>query len=134
MSGHYLGEKMPSQRVALIRSVKFEPRPDRTNNHWQQAFEQVRTCFKSGIPAVIDTHRINYTGKCRDEALKQLEALLQGFRKYKPLFLTSAEFGAALSEQRTFTDVFLGEKRALTPIKTVVQEGARKIFKYLSPN
>lgn len=129
---HYLGEKSPQDLIYSIRTVKFDPRPSRPKHHWQSALEQIETAFKRGVPAIIDTHRINYTGKFREEGMRQLDALLQASQKYKPLFLNSVELGDAVSRSGEYTDTFDQKVYQLHTIQNFLQPVTRKINTFIN--
>ncbi len=122
---HFLGEKSEEGLFYLVRTVKFDPRPGRPGQHWEQALRQCLACFRAGIPAVIDSHRINYTGSFREEGLGQLRKLLEGLRAAKPLFLTSPELGQAVSGDGKFSDVFSQKDRSLSARKGFLQNASR---------
>lgn len=124
---HFLGEISPQELVYSIRTVKFDPRPSRPNQHWQAAFQQIESCFERGVPAVVDTHRINFTGKYRDEGIRQLDALLQACQKHKPLFLNSVELCDAVSRNGEYTDVFNQKVYALRSIQNFLQPVTRML-------
>ena len=129
---HYLGEISPQDLVYSIRTVKFDPRPSRPEHHWQSALEQIETSFGRGVPAVVDTHRINYTGKFREEGIRQLDALLQACQKYKPLFLNSVELGDAVSKNGQYMDVFDHRVHSLRIVQNFLQPVTRKINPFLN--
>jgi hypothetical protein len=107
------------------RSVKFEPRPTRPMHGLAHGLRAVEQCFANHIPAVLDTHRINYAGPWRDGSLRQLKDLLAGIARHTPLFLTSAELGEAISTGGDFYDIWTREHRRLTPLLPVCRSAAR---------
>jgi hypothetical protein len=110
---HYMGRKSNQGLTYLTRTIKFEPREGRENQGLLPAFENVPVFTKLGIPIVIDTHRINYTGTFKKRALIELGKLLEFLTEYHPVFLTSVELGEAIENGGKFTDVFSGERRTL---------------------
>jgi hypothetical protein len=123
---HFMGERFHHDLVFLVRTVKFEPRPQRM--HFQgltQAISQIERCFQNGIPAVIDTHRINYTGSFREQGLMLLDNLLSWLMKWNVRFLTSAELGEAIRNQGVYRDLWSGELRYLTPMDTIFRQTLR---------
>lgn len=116
LASHVLGERSPEGLVFLTRPVKFDPRPQRPRHGVPEALEYIKTCFDRHIPAVIDTHRINFTGRWRDSSLDSLDDLLRHVRPYRPLFLTTVEVGEAISQGGLFHDVWTGQPRTLSPL------------------
>jgi Glycosyl hydrolase family 57 len=129
---HYLGEASPQDLIYSIRTVKFDPRPSRPNQNWQAAVKLIELCFERGVPAVVDTHRINYTGKYRDEGIRQLNELLNACQKHKPLFLNSVELGDAVSRNGEYTDVFDQKNYSLRTIQNLFQPLTRKINPFIN--
>ena len=62
------------------RNVNFEPYTDRDKDHVDEAMAEIALAFRFRKPAVISSHRINYTSRItsslRDQSLKQLKTLL----------------------------------------------------------
>ncbi len=129
---HYLGEVSPENLIYSIRTVKFDPRPSRPAHQWQAAFRQIESCFKHGLPAIVDTHRMNYTGIYRDEGLHQLDALLQACRVYQPLFLNSVELGDAISRNGEYIDVFDQKVYVLHPAENILQPVTRRLSHFIN--
>lgn len=129
---HYLGELLSDGLFCLARTVKFEPRPERTKQGLKAALGQISVLLENRIPVIIDTHRINYTGRYRDEALRQLGELLNFLKEQNPVFITSAELGQAIGNCGKFRDVFTGNERSLKPISKAWQPSSRFIYSRLS--
>lgn len=127
---HALGERGPGRAGSfyLARNVKFEPRPQRPEQGVAAALCQIEAAFRWKIPAVVDTHRINYTAVYRDGALAALYDLLNGLRDYRPYVLTSAELGEAIAHNGAFRDVWTGEMRRLTPLDPPGRRALRLMF------
>jgi glycosyltransferase involved in cell wall biosynthesis len=125
---HALGERSRSGLLYLSRSVRFEPRPERPHQGTAAALAAVRWCFEKGIPAVVDTHRVNFTGRYRDGALHELGALLDALRPLRPLFLTTGELGEAIEHGGRFRDIRTGEERVLTPLDPAWRRGLRPVL------
>jgi glycosyltransferase involved in cell wall biosynthesis len=125
---HALGERSPSGLLYLSRSVRFEPRPERPHQGIASALAAIRWCIEQGIPAVVDTHRVNFTGRCRDGALHELGELLDALRPLRPLFLTTGELGEAIEHRGRFRDIQTGEERALTPLDPAWRRGLRPVL------
>jgi glycosyltransferase involved in cell wall biosynthesis len=125
---HALGERSRSGLLYLSRSVRFEPRPERPHQGIASALAAIRSCFEQGIPAVVDTHRVNFTGRYRDGALHELGELLDALRPLRPLFLTTGELGEAIEHRGRFRDIQTGEERALTPLDPAWRRGLRPVL------
>jgi hypothetical protein len=115
---HALGERSPEGLLLTRRTAKFEPRLEESNYDVDSALREVEHCFRSNIPVIIDTHRINYTGRWRNDSLKSLDSFLRGLQKYKPRFLTSVEIGEAIDQNGHYRDVWTGEASRLTSLET----------------
>jgi hypothetical protein len=111
---HALGERSPSGLLYLRRSIKFEPRPERPHQGIAAALPGIRLCFNRKIPAVLDTHRINYTGQYSEKGLHDLSELLDALKPLQPRFLTTAELGEAIERGGPYQDTFTGMERSLT--------------------
>jgi hypothetical protein len=115
---HALGERSPEGLLLTRRTAKFEPRLEESNYDVDSALREVELCFRSNIPVIIDTHRINYTGRWREDSLRTLDSFLLGLQKYKPRFLTSVEIGEAIDQNGHYRDVWTGEASRLTSLET----------------
>ena len=115
---HALGERSPEGLLLTRRTAKFEPRFEKSSYDVAGALREVELCFRSNIPVIIDTHRINYTGRWRQDSLRSLDSFLCGLQKYKPRFLTSVELGEAIDQNGHYRDVWTGEARSLTSLET----------------
>jgi hypothetical protein len=113
---HSLGESSPEGLLMLGRTIKFEPRPQRPLHGTEAALRRITECFKNNLPAIVDTHRINFTGACRDSSLQKLDDLLKGLKPYRPRFLSSVEIGEAIAQNGKYCDAWSGETRHLTPL------------------
>jgi hypothetical protein len=76
----YNGQKNKDEQLYFVRNCLFEPSLN-TNIDWvSKCMESIDISFKWGKPAIIGTHRINFSGrldaKQRDNNLKLLEQLL----------------------------------------------------------
>ena len=108
------GKQLPGGAVALNRNVRFEP--CRNKKRWSAsvAIEKSFELFDAGIPVVIDTHRMNYTGAHASASLRQLKELLEAYKSVKGLmFMTTTELGQAITNQGQFTNVWTGETQNL---------------------
>jgi hypothetical protein len=122
----YLGQRDPGGLLLMGRNVKFEPRPGRRETV-ERALGEARQMFAAQVPVIIDTHRINYTGRFRQQGLASLSDLLKGLRKFNPVFLTTAELAAAIEEGGSFRDSFRNAERSIAPLSSARQSIARKL-------
>lgn len=113
---HALGERSPSGLRYLHRFVQFEPRPERPHQGIAAALPRILSCFKQRIPAVVDTHRMNFTGRYGSEGLRQLVELLDTLGPLRPRFLTTTELGESIARGGPYHDTFTGAEATLTAI------------------
>ncbi len=111
---HAMGERSPAGLRYLRRFVRFEPRPERSHQGVAAALPRIRHCFEQKLPAVVDTHRINYTGMYREGGLRALDEFLGTLTPLRPRFLTTAELGEAIERGGCYRDVFTGTESSLT--------------------
>ena len=112
---HVLGEHSRQGLLFLSRNVKFEPHQHKTaNGSLGTVLREMISHFRNRIPVVIDTHRINYTGHWRGDAIRELGQLLAALRPFRPRFLTTVELGQAIAEGGRYKDVWTGEVRSLS--------------------
>ncbi len=99
--------------VYLVRNVMYEPRDGRGAT---EAWRTLRQRVSEAQPAVLSTHRYNYTGVGAEEALSGLDGLLgQAERRYPRLrFLASPEWGRWI-EVGEVSDPLTGSQSPLTP-------------------
>jgi hypothetical protein len=95
---HWLGLKNQHQQVYITRNCFFEPGVE--NKDWvSSCLNNIETAFRWHKPAVISTHRVNYTGTLnvanRVNGLKKLDELLKALLQKWPHaeFYTSDELG-----------------------------------------
>jgi hypothetical protein len=99
---HWLGEKDPSGIRYILRNCFFEP-GQAGKNRVDSCLHDVEVAFRWHKPAIICTHRANYTGTLnpanRDNGLKQLDMLLSSIMKTWPdvRFMTTAELGELMN-------------------------------------
>lgn len=125
---HVLGEQSSDGLLLLRRNVKFDPRPQRPDMGVDQAIRNIELSLSSRVPAVVDTHRINYTGLCRDEGLEALAILLRALKFYRARILTTVELAEAITQNGDYRDVWTGEARRLTPLDPFWRRGLRARF------
>lgn len=84
----YIGQRNRDQQYYLVRNCLFEPSIHPNINWVAKCMESINIAFKWGKPAIIGTHRINYTGRLdtsqRDHNLKLLLELLVEINKKWP--------------------------------------------------
>lgn len=113
---HTLGERAPDGLLLTGRNVKFDPRPQRPQRGVDAALRQIKDCFANHLPAIIDTHRINFTGRWREQSVQALDDLLSALKPYRPRFLTSVELGEAIAQSGSYRDVWSKKACRLTPL------------------
>jgi hypothetical protein len=126
----YMGQKSKHGLIYMIRTVKFEPREGR-NQGFVEASRNVPSLVKSGIPIVIDTHRINYTGTHKKKGLMQLKEFLEYLIQFDPVFITSVELGEAIENDGTYQDIFSGEKKSLTTKSSVANQFSARLYELI---
>ncbi len=96
---HYTGQRNRNGQIYMVRNVLFEPYLDQDKDWGNHALGQINNAFFWGKPAIISTHRINYSGQMdadhRDKSLKKLNNLLKSIIKKWPEveFLSSGQLG-----------------------------------------
>lgn len=88
---YYNGKKDRTGMTYIIRNCVFEPFLDdcsRNNAAVKICLDNVKAAFKMHAPAIISTHRVNFTGGMekthRDDSLGQLKIILQEIVKQWP--------------------------------------------------
>lgn len=88
---YYNGKKDKYGMTYIVRNCVFEPYLDncaRNNNAIKICLDNIEAAFKMHAPAIISTHRVNFTGGIekthRDESLKLLKTILQKIVKRWP--------------------------------------------------
>lgn len=123
VSSSYLGFTDDTGAVHLCRTARLEPRPGRPEDS-AKALRQAERLFESGVPVVLDTHRINYTGHFRDRGLSGLREFLNGVARFRPRFLTSEQLGDAIVSGGAF-EIRGGGIGRLTPVRNLSRNAAR---------
>jgi hypothetical protein len=99
----WLGKTTKEGLKVITRNVTFEPGSKKHADWCDVAMTNIALAFKHHSPAVVSTHRANYTGtlnpKNREHSLKELKTLLKKITQQWPEveFMTSSELGALLS-------------------------------------
>lgn len=101
---HFPGKKNTFGQIYLSRNVEFEPSIE--NVDWvDKCLKDIEIAFRMRKPAIISTHRVNFTGSLdpmnRDRGLKQLSELFAKMLKKWPEveFLSSIELGDLISNR-----------------------------------
>jgi hypothetical protein len=85
---HYWGDTTENGLVFWRRNCTFEPYKGQNTDHINDCLKEIEIAFKWGKPAVINSHRINYTSRLRtdlrDRTLKDLTKLLKEIIKRWP--------------------------------------------------
>lgn len=88
---YFNGKKDRSGITYIVRNCVFEPYLDDCSKNKQAVkicLDNVKAAFKMHAPAIISSHRVNFTGGIekthRDESLKQLKTILQEIVKRWP--------------------------------------------------
>ncbi len=102
---HYLGQQNKSKQLYITRNCFFEP--SATGKDWvSSCLADINTAFRWHKPAVISTHRVNYTGSLdegnRKSGLQQLKTLLTGITTKWPevIFLSSNQLGDLIKQSK----------------------------------
>jgi hypothetical protein len=100
---NWLGKKNEYNQIILIRNCHFEPADSNPIYCTENCLKEIEIAFKWGKPAIISTHRVNYTGSIdphnADKGLKELDTLLTQIMKIWPdvNIMTSSELGELIS-------------------------------------
>ena len=101
---HCLGQKNRSGLTYITRNCFFEPSQSRKD--WiDSCLKDISVAFKWQKPAIISSHRVNYSGRFypinRENGLKGLRILLNRILNTWPdtEFLTTAELGELISNE-----------------------------------
>ena len=91
-----LGRRRNQRHLSVVRNVVFEPTSDSSFDSVGHALKQVATAFRWRKPAIISSHRVNFSGHVEDEnrrfGLNALGELLQGLvRRWPEIEFISAE-------------------------------------------
>ena len=100
----WLGKSTKEGLKVITRNVIFEPASPKQADWIGSAMNQIEKAFKFFNPAIISTHRANYTGtlnpKNREDSLNKLKTLLSGVHNKWPgvEFMTSSQLGNIMSK------------------------------------
>jgi hypothetical protein len=100
-----MGKKNNLGQRYLLRNCVFEP-SDMPGLDWtSKCLKEIETIFTFKKPAIITSHRVNYSGlldsRNRESGLKMLKELISGILKKWPEieFLTTAELGQLMNKK-----------------------------------
>lgn len=99
----YTGQRNHYGQIYTVRNVMFEPTLDGVNESLIKAKKQIATAFKWRLPAIVSSHRINYTSRLhksnRDNGLAALKELLHWVKENYPNveFLSSPSLGQRIA-------------------------------------
>lgn len=102
----FIGDKNEYGQTYWRRNVTFEPSKNHQKSFVDEALSQINLAFSWGKPAILNTHRVNFSGGIsvanRDNTLNQFKQLLISVQKNWPdvFFCTSDELGEYLSLSR----------------------------------
>lgn len=103
---NWLGKKNKLNQVYLTRNCAFEP-SDSLHADWVDVcIAEIENAFRWHKPAIISTHRVNYTGYINPQnaahGLKELDRLLTAILNKWPEaeFMTSVELGDLISSSK----------------------------------
>jgi hypothetical protein len=95
----YTGQRNRLGQIYTVRNVTFEPSIHGTSTSLAMAKQQIQQAFELKIPAIVSSHRINYTSRLdasnRNNSVKSLQVLLEWVAAKFPSveFLGSAALG-----------------------------------------
>ncbi len=101
----YQGQTNRFGQVQLVRNVEFEPSSNPGMDWVGSSLKAIENAFKWKKPAIISTHRVNFTGYInpgnRDRNLKSLDNLLKNILNFWPdvEFITSDKLGKIILNQ-----------------------------------
>jgi hypothetical protein len=96
---HFTGQTNKEKQVHLVRNAFFEPGIVENYDWISDCLNRIDLAFRTGKPAILTTHRINFIGfideKYRNKNLKLFENLLTMItQKYKDVeFMSSSSLG-----------------------------------------
>lgn len=102
----FTGEKNQYGQVYTVRNVVFEPSLHGVERAIGEALQQIKAAFFMRVPAIVSSHRINYTSRLseanRNQGVAALATLLQILLKQYPqlTFMSSSELGDTIKKKR----------------------------------
>jgi len=101
---NYTGKNNHLGQMYMVRNCVFEPTHDRSIDWVNYTFKQVEAAFRWKRPAIISSHRVNFSGhinpKNREKGLTALKELLHKITsKYPEVeFMSSSELGQLINQ------------------------------------
>lgn len=99
----FWGQRNTENQLYWRRNVTFEPSKNPGYDWVDHCMWEIKAAFLAGKPAVINSHRVNYTGgifiENRDNTLKMLDALLKKIKEKWPEieFMNSEQLGQLIA-------------------------------------
>ena len=106
MINKFWGDKNKYGQIYWRRNATFEPSKSPDDDWVNKCLKDIEIAFRWGKPAVINSHRVNFSGgistKNRDNTLKLLNSLLKGILLKWPdvEFINSEQLGDVISGNR----------------------------------
>lgn len=106
LKNRYWGARNQHGMYYWRRNVTFEPSKDQQKDSVSTALKEIDIAFKCGKPAVINSHRVNYTGRLsennREDSLQKLGQLLKAVERQWPQveFMSSESLGKLMAAQK----------------------------------
>ena len=101
---NYTGKRIEKGQHYIVRNVVFEPCNDKNLNSVDLALSQIEAAFRWKRPAIVSSHRVNFSGliepRNRKEGLEALKILMKSIVKKWPdvEFISSGELGDIMKE------------------------------------
>ena len=101
---HFTGQRNEFKQVYLVRNSFFEPSENQGKDWVSNSLQGIANSFLFGKPAIIQSHRVNYSGTInssnRDKNLQQLKRLLHEIVKNWPdvEFMSTVQLGDLMRE------------------------------------
>ena len=74
---HFSGQKNERQQYYLVRNCAFEPATATHFDHVGACLQAIKTAFRWGKPAIINSHRLNFIGSLEERNRSQNLAMLK---------------------------------------------------------
>jgi hypothetical protein len=106
MINRYWGDQNRQGQLYWRRNVTFEPSRDSKTDIINNSLNEINVAFRWGKPAVINSHRVNFSGgivkENRDNTIKLLKTLLDKIVSKWPdvEFMTSDQLGQYMTETK----------------------------------
>lgn len=104
---HFWGDRTINGLVFWRRNSTFEIYQSNNTDHVNNCLKEIEIAFRWGKPAVINSHRINFTSRIkpdlRDKTLKEAKNLIKAILKKWPNveFMNSEELAKLMMKQNT---------------------------------